>query len=618
MGRRPSAWTPARLWRTRLSRRTVIFEIVLVSLLFALTPGEAWAAPPANDDFDNATVISSLETAYYADTREATTAADDPDCYGKNRTVWYAFTPVDDIYIKASTNGTDYDTTLSAYAGSRGALTQIACNAVSNLSPIEFLASGGTTYHFMIGSVQESGGNLTFGLFGFTPPANDDFDSATAVASTPFTDSVDTRGASTAPDDPACGSTHSVWYAFTPAQNMVVSADTFGSSFTAALSVHTGSRGALTELACRTGSVEFDATGGTTYYFMVGESNTFGSGGDLTFSVHGFLPPANDDFTSATLISSLPFSDAVDTRGATAAGDDPPCGSRKGVWYTFTPHEDMRVVPSAAGSDYATTMSVHTGTRGALVEVACVSYPHISPQIPVEGGTTYHFLVGTYYPDSPGGSLAFSFTRFLSSSTLELTISARQVNYKRFVTVKAHLDVYAEAGNKMIEIYKTPLGGTKTLVASGEFDDSGNFSARVQMKKKTTFMAEWAGDQYFLPATSNTKVVEVRVITKTKLSGHYGTSGRYKLYHAGDDPKQTGTVIPNHAGKRLDFVAQVSVGGNWVTIATARPRIRASGSVSLRLIDPAPGYNYRARNSFDGDRDHLGDSSPWAYFRVTG
>src|SRR3990172_8553803 len=49
-------------------------------------------------------------------------------------------------------------------------------------------------------------------------------------------------------------------------------------------------------------------------------------------------PPPNDDFDDATEISALPFSDVVDTAGATIALDDPDLGCAdtdepNSVWY---------------------------------------------------------------------------------------------------------------------------------------------------------------------------------------------------------------------------------------------------------------------------------------------
>ena len=112
------------------------------------------------------------------------------------------------------------------------------------------------------------------------------------------------------------------------------------------------------------------------------------------------------------------------------------------------------------------------------------------------------------------------------------------------------------------------------------------------------------------------EVVRVRVLTGTKISGNYAVSGKYKLFHLGRAVKQTGTVVPNHARGYLQFVAQRRVSGGWRTTAAGRFRIRSNGSVTAYFTSGQRG-TYRSRNVFAGDADHLGDASPWRYFKVT-
>jgi hypothetical protein len=128
---------------------------------------------PANDDFDNATVIPELPFVDYVDTRGATTAADDPDCSGRGHTVWYSLTAPEDMRIEANTFGSNYDTTLSVYRGSRGDLTQIACNddTDSLQSFVRFDAVAGEPYFFMVGAYRSRpGGDLTFAVNVAPPP----------------------------------------------------------------------------------------------------------------------------------------------------------------------------------------------------------------------------------------------------------------------------------------------------------------------------------------------------------------------------------------------------------------------------------------------------------------
>jgi hypothetical protein len=145
-------------------------------------------AAPANDDIAQATVITALPfTDGPLDTNAATTAPEDPSCAGRSHTVWYVVTPTADLSLIVHTFGSQYDTTVSAYTGTPGALTQIACNddyyddsVYSLQSRVVFSAVAGTTYYIMVGSWYSSpGGRLLFwavepapleaSVFGITP-----------------------------------------------------------------------------------------------------------------------------------------------------------------------------------------------------------------------------------------------------------------------------------------------------------------------------------------------------------------------------------------------------------------------------------------------------------------
>ncbi len=128
-----------------------------------------------NDDFDNAIVVPSIPFTRNQNVTSATAAQDDPfGCYGRSQTVWYAFTPTANTRLEANTFGSNYDTTMSVYTGSRGALTQVTCNDDSNgslQSRVRFDAVAGTPYYFMVASFYPvSPANLTFNLLQGPPP----------------------------------------------------------------------------------------------------------------------------------------------------------------------------------------------------------------------------------------------------------------------------------------------------------------------------------------------------------------------------------------------------------------------------------------------------------------
>lgn len=124
------------------------------------------------------------------------------------------------------------------------------------------------------------------------------------------------------------------------------------------------------------------------------------------------ITAANDDFDGATVITSLPFTDAVNTSDATTAGDDPEdcVGTGPTVWYRFTPSESSRITVNTSGSNYDTGLSAYTGARGALVLVGCNDDAGgtVQSRLTVEAvaGQTLFFMVGAF-ASGPGGDLVF-------------------------------------------------------------------------------------------------------------------------------------------------------------------------------------------------------------------
>ena len=144
----------------------------VVAASITLSPRTAAAQPPVNDDFDAAIAVA-LPTADTRNTREATTAVDDPNCSGNGHTVWYRFTPTADVLVATNTFGSNYDTTLSVWTGARGALNLIACNDDSGSlqSRLLFQASAGVTYYIMAASFDSlDGGDLVFSIDVAPPP----------------------------------------------------------------------------------------------------------------------------------------------------------------------------------------------------------------------------------------------------------------------------------------------------------------------------------------------------------------------------------------------------------------------------------------------------------------
>jgi len=417
--------------------RTFLRGALVASVFFVVHAAPALAAAPPNDDFDNATVVSSLPFADTEDVSEATRAPDDPYTSGWGN-VWYRFTPATNTSLELDTTGSNTSTDVCVYRGTRAALGQVACSPDGFDSHFFAELEGGVTYYVMVDITSGCcGQSLTLSLRDRTV-ANDDFDGAQQFDSLPFDDSRDVLRATTAPDDPWCltSSTNTVWYRYTPSSDVAVAADTAGSDYDTRLCVYVGTRGNLSEVASNDdangtffAALTTNVQAGATYWFMVATNQPGASHLHLTLQETTPLPPvAGDDFDAAIPIASAPYSDTLDVTGATPAADDPTdCfGNAASVWHAFTPSESGLLDISTAGSDYDTALGVYMGTRGNLTPVTCEDdsdgalTSHVS--IPVNAGTTYYVLTVAAW-SSPPGTLQLSLTLTPPTPPLTLTFS---------------------------------------------------------------------------------------------------------------------------------------------------------------------------------------------------
>ncbi|HWC28412.1 MAG TPA: PKD domain-containing protein [Solirubrobacteraceae bacterium] len=239
-------------------------------------------------------------------------------------------------------------------------------------------------------------------------PANDDFASATPVVSLPFTDAVDTAGATIETGEPQfCHFVeNSVWYAVTPSADATLTAASTGISWSQ-LSVYRqdgSGLGGLSFMGCENFGSEPVAArvkAGETYY--VQGSTLFGSTGQLRIEIKEVQPPPNDHFADAKPIGSVPFADEPLLTAATAEDGEPTAcagAGQKTVWYAFTPSktDSYRVSRSSWG---VAPLAVYTGdSLGSLEQVACASWS--SAIFRAQAGTTYYLqLAAGHHSSSP-------------------------------------------------------------------------------------------------------------------------------------------------------------------------------------------------------------------------
>lgn len=162
-----------------------------------------FSPPPPNDNFFNATVVGAVPFTDMVISVAATTETNDPTpptpactsgaaSNGRAKSVWYRITASAAGTITADTFGSGYDTILSVWTGSFGALTPAACNDDTGgvQSQASFAATANTTYHFMVTDFDGVGGTTVFHITAAPAPGPD-----ISVSASPSNVTV-TRGSS--------------------------------------------------------------------------------------------------------------------------------------------------------------------------------------------------------------------------------------------------------------------------------------------------------------------------------------------------------------------------------------------------------------------------------------
>jgi len=137
-------------------------------------PSPAPTGAPVHDDQNNPIAITTPSFQHVVDTRNASMSDDAPiyptwycpDGGRYDKSVWYSFTAPSNGYLTVTTAGSNYDTIVSVWQGSRGGQFQIGCNDddayPGNLTTtIAGWVAAGTTFRFNV-AAWDNGGTLVF------------------------------------------------------------------------------------------------------------------------------------------------------------------------------------------------------------------------------------------------------------------------------------------------------------------------------------------------------------------------------------------------------------------------------------------------------------------------
>ena len=239
------------------------------------------------------------------------------------------------------------------------------------------------------------------------------------------------------------------------------------------------------------------------------------------------------------------------------------------------------------------------------------------------------FAVGGHqgYPENQDAYLWVMDGPALAPVSLTLAVGTHWIVAGKTVHLTAH--VTHVAADSLIRIYATSVGHPRRLVATGHPDRAGNFSVTLRPGRNTHYDAETPAGTTYGSATAPKKPwVFVRARVTAKLSGYYGSSGSYLLYHYTTAcprshrgcPTVTAVVHPNHAGKLVYVTLQELIAGHWRTAFQDPYKLNSHSRAKVLTIYRSStiiGKNFRVEAYFDGDADHESGTSRWHYFRIT-
>jgi hypothetical protein len=469
-----------------------------------VTVSQAAGGTITGDEIASATLFNTFPYKTTVTTTGATANASDPvhTCSGNSAdsaSVWFRFVAPVTGTVQVSTEGSNYDTVLSAYQGTTSVGAELACSddigPDDEQSEIGFSVTAGQSYLI---EVSESGspgrgGTLVLGVY-----ANDQSTLGATIGGTPFTASQPTGLATSIATDPVHSCTtfadsKTVWYRYTPTFTGNLMVDTQTSDYDTVLSVHPASNTGQ-ELACNDdaggtaqSAVNVAVTANTTY-LIEASAHDHDLGGNLQLNVYG-----NDQPAMATPVTGLVFETTQFIALATASAADPTpsCAPRVGqsVWFAYTPTQNAVIRVNTFGSDYDTVVAVYKGSGTPGAEVACNDDSGGLTQSQVSftafTGQPYLIMVGSKTAATGStGTLNFMLrpdvpcTYTLDSSSMSFLVSGGSDTFN----VKTNYDDCpwtATPSAGFIQITSSPTSGTGTTTVEYTVLPNSSPSART-------------------------------------------------------------------------------------------------------------------------------------------
>ena len=334
---------------------------------------------PANDACGAATAITDGSFPFSticASTDGFIDSATGCTAFGYQQTgsdVWFRYTASCTGQINASICGADrdYDTRIAVYSNCPTGRNQaIACNddGCGSGSSLTWNSTSGATYLIRVGGFNGSQGSGTL-VVAAVRPGNDQCSSALPIAArTSVTGSTSCASNDGSAECASSATSNDVWYSFTADCTAFYSADTLGSDYDTALSVHTGCPGNTSNIVvCDDDSagsllsrVIWQQPAGTTYFIRVNGFNN--QAGNYRLGVSR-LP--NNAVASPIQV----FNGSVGFSNRDALTDGSPQGLclifgnniRSDIWFSHFATCNGTVNINTCGSSFDTAIAVYNG-----------------------------------------------------------------------------------------------------------------------------------------------------------------------------------------------------------------------------------------------------------------
>lgn len=251
------------------------------------------ATPPVNDDFANALVLTQPSQIVSFNSVGASKETDEPDHTSSGgSSLWWLWTAPASGQVRMETQSATFDTMMAVYTGNAvNSLTEVASNDDINYeggntqSRVEFDATAGTTYAIAVDGFSGASGNAELSVAFTGAPANDNLASPMMLSGANGSQSVSNFNATREIGEILHGGVTggaSVWFSWqAPASGPVSFTATGGSAaLLAAYDQNTHGGQALSQSA--SGSIDFTAASGTTYYIAL--DGTSGAQGLFTLT----------------------------------------------------------------------------------------------------------------------------------------------------------------------------------------------------------------------------------------------------------------------------------------------------------------------------------------------